>query len=144
MEDGIAYRSRQFPWLVHLVAVTLLIGGGLFGGSPQQATAQQSAAGKRFNWAAPRLLPVTVEVRDKSVVLQAGGAGVALNGSLFKIDASGEVSSTWKKETVGKLNVFSLELQAQQPTLLKNVEPAMPPPHLLQPTVATRLIAASS
>ena len=122
MENRIPYRSTLLPWVVHLVAATLLIGWGLFHGLTQQATAQEAAAAKRFNWAAPRLIPVTVEVRDNNVVLQAGGASVTLNGSLFKIDAGAGVSTKWKKEIVGKLNVFSLELQAEQPTLVKNVE----------------------
>ena len=122
MENRIPYRSKLLPWGVHLVAATLLIGWGLFDGLPQQATAQEAAAAKRFNWAAPRLIPVTVEVRDNSVVLQAGGASVTLNGSLFKIDAGAGVSTKWKKEILGELNIFSLELQAEQPTLVKNVE----------------------
>lgn len=122
MENCIVDRSTLLPWGVRLVAILLLIGGGLCAGLPRRATAQESAAAKRFNWAAPRLIPVTVEVRDRSVVLQAEDSRVTLNGSLFKIDAGAAVSTKWKREMVGQFHVFSLELQVEQPTLVKNVE----------------------
>lgn len=115
-------QPAPLSWDSRLVAITLLIAWGLCTGLPQRAPAQEAPAATHFNWAAPRLIPVTVEVRDRSVVLQAGQSRVTLNGSLFRVDADGAVGTEWKQETVGELQVFSLELRADQPTLVKHVE----------------------
>lgn len=115
-------RSPRLSRGIHLVAIMLLIGGGLCTGWPRRAPAEDATTAKRFDWAAPRLIPVTVEVRDRSVILQAEDSRVTLSGSLFKIDAGDAVSTQWKQETAGELQVFSLTLQAEQPTLVKNVQ----------------------
>ncbi|MFC5405471.1 hypothetical protein [Cohnella soli] len=64
-----------------------------------------------FDWSLPRFLPLKMETFSGCVTLSAGGETVHLSGSLFRAEASGELTTSWKQETCGDgFTVLSLEL----------------------------------
>jgi hypothetical protein len=75
---------------------------------------------QRYAWGDTPFIPVDVAVQTNRVVLSAGGERVELNGQLFKVDATAEVTAEWKKE-IRDFTIFSLQLKARQAALVENV-----------------------
>ncbi len=74
----------------------------------------------RYAWGGSPFIPVSVEVTKDGVAFRAGEEQVKLTGELFKVDATTDVTTEWKKE-VRDFTTFSLQLKAKQPTMIEKV-----------------------
>lgn len=103
----------DFLWALCAMLVPLLV---LAPATLQAATPDA----QRFAWGESPFIPVTVTVKENSVVLDAGGEQVELAGQLFRVDAKGDVTAEWKQE-VRNFHIVSLLLKARQAAVVETV-----------------------
>lgn len=77
-------------------------------------------AQQRFDWSAPRLIPVEVKIAKNKIALKAGRENIEFAGRLFELEADGVLFSKWSKQE-REFTTFSLEVKADQDVMLRKV-----------------------